>query len=160
MKNAWRRAGLTAFWLSWPALFAYLYFSTRTRIVISHKDEVIVLKGWLSDGRWGLPGGGIRRGEAAKDAACREIKEETGLNINPADLKLIYKGHMNNKRGFNFSTVVYGVHLDAKEVLSPPRIELTDAAWRNWQEIITETEVHEDTKHYVRAWFKPGNLID
>lgn len=35
------------------------------------------------EGRWGFPGGHIEKGETAKEAVIREIKEETGLELKP-----------------------------------------------------------------------------
>jgi 8-oxo-dGTP diphosphatase len=40
-------------------------------------------------GTWGLPGGHLERGERLVDAACREIKEELGASVKPADLQLV-----------------------------------------------------------------------
>lgn len=37
---------------------------------------------------WYLPGGGIERGETAIVAAVKEVREEAGLAIDPADLRL------------------------------------------------------------------------
>jgi 8-oxo-dGTP pyrophosphatase MutT (NUDIX family) len=39
-----------------------------------------------TDGHWELPGGGIEPGESYADAAVREIREETGLEISPGQV--------------------------------------------------------------------------
>lgn len=63
-------------------LFTLLTGTERTRVlVINEKNEVLLVKGVISDGRWSLPGGGIARGEKPVAAARRELHEETGISV-------------------------------------------------------------------------------
>ena len=54
-------------------------------VILNDKDEVLLLKrsptaNWQPN-NWGFPGGKIEPGEAPLDAAVRETKEETGLDV-------------------------------------------------------------------------------
>lgn len=51
-------------------------------LVVSRKDDLT---------SFGLPGGKVDLGESLKEALCREIKEETGLNVNPISLIKVYE---------------------------------------------------------------------
>lgn len=46
---------------------------------------------WRLPGRWGLFGGAVEAGETARAAAVRELAEETGVAIAPADLRPLCK---------------------------------------------------------------------
>ncbi|HEU4929530.1 MAG TPA: (deoxy)nucleoside triphosphate pyrophosphohydrolase, partial [Candidatus Krumholzibacteria bacterium] len=50
--------------------------SRRGRLLITRRAESAML-----GGLWEFPGGKIRRGETAEDACRREIREETGLEV-------------------------------------------------------------------------------
>src|SRR4051812_33963864 len=39
---------------------------------------------------WALPGGGVDPGESVSDAVVREVKEETGLDVNVLELTGVY----------------------------------------------------------------------
>ncbi|MFQ6009494.1 MAG: NUDIX domain-containing protein, partial [Candidatus Zixiibacteriota bacterium] len=53
-------------------------------------------RGWIllekrhDRGLWGLPGGKIEPGESISEAAMREVKEETGLNVRTERLLGVY----------------------------------------------------------------------
>jgi 8-oxo-dGTP diphosphatase len=58
-------------------------------VVINNKGEVLILREGdkyqegTQKGKWGLPGGRLNPGEPYMDGLMREIKEETGLIIEP-----------------------------------------------------------------------------
>ncbi len=49
----------------------------------------------IFDGLWHLPSGKLDAGESVLDAAVREAEEETGVLINPADLRHVHTIHVN-----------------------------------------------------------------
>jgi ADP-ribose pyrophosphatase YjhB (NUDIX family) len=57
--------------------------SIKVGVGVFVKDALdrILLEKRSDCGLWGLPGGGIESGETIKDAAMREVKEETGLHV-------------------------------------------------------------------------------
>jgi 8-oxo-dGTP pyrophosphatase MutT (NUDIX family) len=50
----------------------------------------ILLEKRSDNGTWGLPGGGIEPGESVYETALREVKEETGLDIEITGLVGVY----------------------------------------------------------------------
>jgi 8-oxo-dGTP diphosphatase len=57
----------------------------RDRILMAQRGKE-PLKGW-----WSLPGGALETGESLRDAVCREVREETGLEIEPLGVFEIFE---------------------------------------------------------------------
>lgn len=68
--------------------------NTRVRVgvgvIIQDARGYILLEKRSDCGWWGLPGGRIEPGESIDQAAIREVKEETGLNVEIAQLIGVY----------------------------------------------------------------------
>ncbi len=58
-----------------------LIFDDEGRILLGHRRDV----DW-----WNLPGGGMEAGETVDEALCREVREETGLDVAVGQLVGIY----------------------------------------------------------------------
>lgn len=55
-------------------------------VIISHDGGVVLVLRKNPPAGWAIPGGFIDYGESAEDAAIREMKEETGLDIHNLEL--------------------------------------------------------------------------
>lgn len=77
-------------------MYAKKAADTNTRVRVGVGVIVLDSRGWIllekrSDcGMWGLPGGRIEPGESVTEAAVREVKEETGLNVEITRLLGVY----------------------------------------------------------------------
>ncbi len=99
-------------------------------IIINERQEVLFVKGTISDWRWSLPGGGIEKGEDPKTAAIRELYEEIGIRV---DDKVVQKIGIIQK-GDN--AIPYTAHIFKAElthVALPERpvnvMEIAEIAW-------------------------------
>lgn len=50
-------------------------------------------------GYWSIPGGALETGERIHDGVCREVREETGLEVAPLSLVSVFERILNDKRG-------------------------------------------------------------
>lgn len=59
--------------------------------VIVHGGKVLLVKRAKEPlrGRWMVPGGTVERGETLEQALVREVREETGVLVQPRDLLLV-----------------------------------------------------------------------
>ena len=152
MNKLWIIIGRTLFWLSWPASFAYLYFSRRTRIIVAVDDDVLVVRGWLSGGWWGLPGGGLHHGENPAEGAARELREETGIHINGSDLQKLYSRRVKSELGLRYIAYAYALHFSKKPKLSKQTLELTHLDWINWRTLRDNPRTSQDIREFLDAW--------
>lgn len=59
--------------------------SSAAMIITNDNNEALIVKAHYKE-HWTFPGGVIDAGETPLQAACRETREEVGLDIDPADV--------------------------------------------------------------------------
>ncbi|MEO5627441.1 MAG: NUDIX hydrolase [Candidatus Saccharimonadales bacterium] len=157
MSRVWRKTGNIAFWLSYPLLQVYLRIGWRTRVVVVVGTDILLVKGWLGSNQWQLPGGGAHRGEPHVEAACRELKEETGITVTPKALKLLYQDRSSHK-GLSFRYRCYGLRLDTRPIVKKKAFEIVETAWLPLQ-MVTKENATQETCQATRAWLKQSDLL-
>lgn len=73
--------GKILYYLAWPLLWFVTPLSRRVRVIVIYDNKCILVQNWFGSGLWDLPGGGIKFGESAEDAAVRELREELRLHV-------------------------------------------------------------------------------
>jgi len=126
VKSIWQKFGVVLFWVLWPALCLYVRGSERSRVLILSGDKVLLVKPWLGDGRWGLPGGGLHKGEEPLVGLSRELGEEVGLH----DVQPVLLGvEQINDRGFRFTAHFFIAQLTVPQELRLQFLEIAAAQW-------------------------------
>jgi 8-oxo-dGTP diphosphatase len=98
-----------------------------TLIALWSRGEVLLVRNSYVP-YYGLPGGYLRRGETARDAAVRELHEEVGITADAAQLELVLD------RTHEWEGKLDHVQIFALEVPSRPSVEVdhrevVEAAW-------------------------------
>src|SRR6478735_2358341 len=120
------------------------------RIALVHRRD---------NGLWALPGGGMELGESIEDCAVREVKEETGLDVEITGLVGVYTspnhvmkyddGEVRQQFSLCFKTNLLGGELAFDS-------ESTDIAWVA-QDAIAELPMHPSMKLRIDHFLEGGS---
>ncbi|MFA6427791.1 MAG: NUDIX hydrolase [Candidatus Magasanikbacteria bacterium] len=104
--------------------------------ILNDKKEILYIHRADRD-LWETPGGGLEPGETPYDAAVREVKEETGYDIEIDRLSGIYIRPHNNGMVFNFVGHVIGGKLKLQKE------EVNDCKWFSYDELPRNTSPYK-----------------
>jgi 8-oxo-dGTP pyrophosphatase MutT (NUDIX family) len=110
----------TGFWGAYGGAGAIFLARTSGRVLLARRSRYV-----LQPGTWGTIGGAVDYGENPEDTVVREAREELGVRVDAADLRLCY-----TFRAANSVFVYYNYTVLVGEEFSPrPNWEVADHAW-------------------------------
>jgi ADP-ribose pyrophosphatase YjhB (NUDIX family) len=138
---------------------------TPTVDTIIQKDSRVLLVERRNEpfkGYFALPGGFVNEGERVEDAAKREAKEETSLDIELVDILGVYSDPRRDPRGHIMSTVFIGKISYNNEKIEP--LAQDDAAAIDWIDLQKVEKInlafdHEKIISDYRKWKQAGGTF-
>ena len=128
--------------------------------IVVQKGRVLLVRRGQAPlvGEWSLPGGVLECGETLREAAAREISEETGLIVQPGELLGVYERVTRDEAGrvryhyvlIDFLCRVAGGDLKAGS-------DAADVRWFTSEEL-DGLNLPQDTREVIRKGFERSQL--
>ena len=131
MNTLYAWLGRAAFLTARPALQVVLRGKHRVRVLVStDQGEILLVRSWFGRQQWSLPGGGTHHQEPARDACVREVREETGVRLDPASLRQLGE-FKHSDPAAPFTIDCWQAHAQKQPPRIPRRfrLEVLEAAW-------------------------------
>ncbi|HTN50817.1 MAG TPA: NUDIX hydrolase [Anaeromyxobacter sp.] len=77
-------------------------------VILASGDRVVLVRRRYPPPGWALPGGFVEVGETVEEAAVREAREETGLEVRLEELLAVYSDPARDPRRHTLSAVFLG----------------------------------------------------
>jgi ADP-ribose pyrophosphatase YjhB (NUDIX family) len=121
----------------------YHNIAAAVALVFTFEDKILftVRNVDPDKGKLDLPGGFIDPSENAEQAACREIKEELGLDLQISQLKYITtspNNYLYKNVPYRTVDIFYEVNLNKQEVEVAAKDEIESLIWKNRSEIVLD----------------------
>jgi 8-oxo-dGTP diphosphatase len=99
-------------------------------VVIDRGHALLIRRGREPlKGQWSIPGGMLELGEELTSGVRRELKEETGLDVEPLECILVFDRIMRNGRRVKYHYVIVDYLCRKKRGRLRPASDVTDARW-------------------------------
>lgn len=99
--------------------------------VVIQRGRVLLIRrgGEPLKGEWSLPGGLVELGEDLAEAARRELKEETGLDVEPLEILTVFDRIFRDGRRVRYHFVIVDFVCRLKGGRLAPASDVLDARW-------------------------------
>lgn len=104
-------------------------------IVFNRSDQVLLIKRDQAPARglWSIPGGRQEAGESMAEACCREVKEETGLDVEVLQIVAVVERRIEN---FHYVIIDFLAELrDYDNIIPHAESDVSEAKWVDIHEI-------------------------
>jgi 8-oxo-dGTP diphosphatase len=125
------------------------YVLVGQKAIITHKDKILILQRSEKAGAkgfWSIPGGGLEKGEKARESIIREIVEETKLHVSdifPFDIKSYEED--------GDTILIIGYRTTSKSDEITLNWEHTNYKWLDKEEALKE-KLTKDAKFFIKSF--------
>ncbi len=108
-------------------------------VVVLRPDEILLVRRAKepSRGRWSFPGGSVELWETAREAARREVREETGIEVRVLDVVEIFDAIVPataDHPGFHYCIAEF-LAVPADDAEPVPATDALDARWVGFRDL-------------------------
>ncbi|MFT4892609.1 MAG: 8-oxo-dGTP pyrophosphatase MutT (NUDIX family) [Candidatus Nanohaloarchaea archaeon] len=124
-------------------------------LILNEKDEIFLMKSPKWQDKWLVPGGKIEKGESMEENLRREVKEETGLELDKIEFLRAKDGGKPDdfKRDTHFIFLNFLARAENKEVELDQR-EATEYIWIKPGEALDQLDLNESTAEFIRNYLE------
>ena len=99
--------------------------------VVIHRNRVLLIRRGAEPlkGQWSIPGGLVELGEDLISGVKRELKEETGLSVEPREVVAVFDRIMRRGRRVRYHFVIIDFACRLKGGRLKPASDVVDARW-------------------------------
>ena len=100
--------------------------------VVLHQNRILLIRRGKepAKGEWAIPGGRVELGETMREAAMREVMEETGVSIRPGELVYFFETIQPDPNGrIRFHYAIFDFMAEYLAGEPTPRDDALDARW-------------------------------
>lgn len=128
--------------------------ATAGALIVNPKGDVLIVRSSKWNDKFTVPGGHIELGERAEDAIKREVKEETGLDVEPVKLLLVQQAIYpeNYYKHEHFIFMDYLCQAQSSEVKLDGR-ELQEYVWVRPEKAL-ELDLEKYTRNFVNKYLE------
>ena len=121
-----------------------------TRIIVTNKEGAVLLVRHTYIDGWHLPGGGVDVGENCDDAALRELREETGVEL--AQAPALIGVFFNRKASKRDHVMLYACKVDDPKLTPPTGREIAEIGFYGLDALPAGTT--ESTRQRLDEYFE------
>lgn len=105
--------------------------------VVIHRGRVLLIRrgGEPLKGEWSIPGGLVELGEGLEEAARRELKEETGLDVKPLEVLEVFDRIFRERGRVRYHFVIVDFACRLKSGRLRPGSDVLEARWVRREEL-------------------------
>jgi len=132
---------------------------TAVGVIVFRDDKVLLVKraNCPGQGLWAIPGGRVELGETLKEAARREVREETGVIISSKEPIYVFEViERDDEGGIRFHYVIIDLLAEYLSGEANPGTDASEARWISSGEL-KELPVTKTTRQLLKSRFQFGS---